>query len=353
MEINTMDLMKILAQRQGTLIQDPHDPEAIRNAVRLWAEVRTDPDSARRPDLLRDKQDALIGDGVNRRTGQVTNPIGFFTYTKKHPAFVTPIDITTWQAYLEGLGLSSSAVYARISRISSFYNWAMNDPMLSQRIRLNPVKLARPRAPKAYQNESAQALLDEEVKALVSVLKAKADAGDIVGKRDYALLLFYLTTGMRRREVIQLRWGDIRVNDSITLTGQVKGSEYVSRQIEDKHVQKALLDYLQASGRLASMSPDDPLWTRHDRAGKVKGPLTSHAFVKNLKQYAKLAGIRDIHLHQTRHTFARIVGEESGSILEAQDALGHKNLATTKVYLQRVSVKRDKFSRRITKRLGL
>jgi site-specific recombinase XerC len=75
--------------------------------------------------------------------------------------------------------------------------------------------------------------------------------------------------------------------------------------------------------------------------------------VKHPKSYARKAGPGDLHLHQSRHTYARWVGEGSGSLLEAQDALGHKNLATTKVYLQQVAVKKDKFSGRIGELLGL
>ena len=33
----------------------------------------------------------------------------------------------------------------------------------------------------------------------VEAVRAKAAAGEVVGKRDYALLLFYLVTGMRRQ----------------------------------------------------------------------------------------------------------------------------------------------------------
>jgi integrase len=49
-------------------------------------------------------------------------------------------------------------------------------------------------------------------------------------------------------------------------------------------------------------------------------------FSKNLKAYARDAGIEKIHIHQTRHTFARIISEETGSIVETQDALGQEIL---------------------------
>jgi integrase len=186
------------------------------------------------------------------------------------------------------------------------------------------------------------------------VVKTKADSDNIVGKRDYALLLFYLTTGMRRREVIQLTWGDMKINGIITLTTKAKGSEFISREVSDPSVKAALLDYLESSGRLAEMVPHSPLWTAHDRSGQNTGKaLTSHGFVKNLKRYAEQAGLGNIHLHQTRHSYARIVSEETGSVVEVQDALSHKNAATTRVYVQRIGIKRDKYSGKIAARLGL
>jgi hypothetical protein len=47
---------------------------------------------------------------------------------------------------------------------------AMSDPDLCQEISRNPVHLARLKAPKAYQTESPQTSIDEEVKALLAVV---------------------------------------------------------------------------------------------------------------------------------------------------------------------------------------
>ena len=312
-------------------------PPALQNAIMMWADATTDATSLRRHDLLRDKSKALAG---------------FFEHVQKGPDQVTQLDVKTWQAKLEHTHLSASSVYARISRISSFYEWALKDDTLAEALRYNPVKLARPKAPRAYQSDSTKSLSDQDAMILVEAVKAKADSGDVVGKRDYALLIFYMTTGMRRSEVINLTWGDLQINGTITVTAKVKGGDYDSRDIESPQVKTALLDYLQTSGRLATMTTDDPLWIRHDPNSNGQG-LTSHGFVKNFKRYARQAGLGDVHLHMTRHTFARQVGDESGSMIEVQDALGHKNLATTKVYLQRIGVKRDKYSSKIAARLGL
>ena len=66
-----------------------------------------------------------------------------------------------------------------------------------------------------------------------------------------------------------------------------------------------------------------------------------------------MAGIGPIHLHQLRRTFARMVAEQSGSLTETQEALGHRHLSTTRVYVQRVGVKRDRFSSVVSRILDL
>lgn len=307
---------------------------AILNAVALWTNATTS-DGIRRNDLIRDKQQVVTT---------------FFNFTKKHPADVTPLDVREWLAALEKQGRRPTTIYQRACLLTSFYDWALRDPALGSFIKSNPARLARPKAPKAYQTESSKSLSDEELESLISVVRQKALSGDIVGKRDYAILLLFMATGMRRTEILSLRGRDIKVNKSLVLTNRVKGGDYIGREISDPIVKEALVDYLNAVHRLSVFRTDAPIWTRHDYAGRPGAPLSSHCFVKNLKRYARAAGIDGFHLHQTRHTFARIVAEETGSILATQEALDHNNPSTTRVYVQRIAIKRDQHSERISQR---
>lgn len=310
---------------------------ALRNAVHLWSHSVTAASTEQRDALLRYKKKVVEA---------------FFAFTGKHPAEVKPANVQDWRKELEKQELSPNTIYSRVCFLSSFFQWAMRDPALREIITSNPVRLALPKAPKAYQTESVKAWTDEELQAIVDVVRAKANMGDIVGKRDYALLLFYLVTGMRRQEVIGLRGGNLKINEEfITLTGKVKGGDYVGREVRDPLLREALADYLSSCNRMGVLKTDSPLWTRHDRAGIPGAMLTSHAFVKNLQRYARAAGVGHVHLHQTRHSFARIVAEDTGSITDTQDALGHRNAATTRVYVQRIAVKKDKHSESITRRI--
>ena len=310
---------------------------ALLSAIHLWAAATTDAESACCEELLKAKRQAVSS---------------FFSFAGKDPGEISPLDVQEWRRQLEEKGFKQATVYARISRLSSFYEWAMKDSALSQFITSNPARLARPKCPKPYQTESAKALDDEKLAALFRVVREKAKSGDVVGKRDYALLLFFITTGMRRQEVIGLRGSDVELKkDELVVRCRVKGGDYIGRAINETLVREGLLDYLKSCDRLNTIGSNRPLWTRHDKAGRPGAPLSSHSFDKNLKRYARGAGIEKIHIHQTRHTFARIISEETGSIVETQDALGHKSLSTTRVYIGRIAVKRDKHSRQITARL--
>jgi integrase len=168
------------------------------------------------------------------------------------------------------------------------------------------------------------------------------------------MLLLYLATGMRRSEVIALRGGDIRIeDDEIIIRCFVKGGDYQNRALVSRRFRTALLDYLRSSRRLHALRDDGPLWTRHDRAGEPGEPLSSWSFVENLKRYAKEAGVGKFNLRRTRHTFARMVAERTGSLSETQEALGHRHAATTRVYVDSVAKKRDKHSRHILAALDL
>jgi integrase len=317
----------------------PNPVVALRNAAGLWAEQNTRSETLARAEKLKDKVSAVTS---------------FFEFAAKHPGDVTPGDVSRWREEMERRGLKPATVYARVSRVSAFYRWLMGDPQLSQFIRANPAAQARPRYPRPYQSESTKALSDGEMNSLVAAVRRLAESGSVVGKRDYALLLFYFLTGLRRSEVIGLRGKDLEVKDgTLVIKYRRKGGKFTAREVSDPSAQEALAAYLEAAGRQNVMGSERPLWTRHDRAGKPGAPLSSRAFVDNLKTYAREAGLSHIHLHQTRHTYARIVAEETGSYIEAQEALDHENQATTRVYVQRITVKRDRHGSKVANRMNL
>jgi integrase len=328
------------------LISPQGDLPAILAAARAWAEATTDRTLERRDDLVNDKSKVVAS---------------FFALTRKDPAEVRTPDVKEWQAKMEEQGVTASTIYTRTSMLSSFYRWAIANTPLGQQLTTNPVSLARPKKPKPYRTKRTKSLLDDELRALLTHVKALAEEpGDVAAKRDYALLQWYIKTGRRRSEVISLRGSDVQAKNVpaggaaervLVVRYRIKGGRYLVSELRDRAVIAALFDYLEVSGRHDVLGSERPLWTRHDRAGRPGAPLTSHAFAKNLKRYAREAGLDHVHLHMTRHTFARLVNEETGSLLETQEAMDHEDQATTRVYLESISIKRDKYSERVSKRI--
>lgn len=314
-------------------IRPAFDSLSLSRAVFTWADSTTQPSSPRRADLIRDK---------------CRDVESFFSGHGLSPLQASPNHVSAWRGELEKAGYATATIYSMISRLSSFYKWLQKDARFG--VIQNPVALARPPAPKTYQSESTSALDDEQVKTLLSHVRRKRG---LPAKRDYAMLLFYCLTGMRREEIARLTWGNLKLKgDRLTFTTRIKGGTLRTVELNHPLAKRALLDYLQAAGRLDQMKPDSPLWARHDRAaGGREARISSHGFVLGLKKYARECGVGYIHLHQTRHTYARIVADASGSLTETQEALGHRNAATTRVYVQRVGIKPDKHSKSVGDRI--
>lgn len=319
------------AEQTALAVTDRRDV-ALRAAVEVWAAGSTSATARRRDELIRKKR-KVVQD--------------FFVEVACDPCEVTPADVQGWCDRMRQDGRSASTVYTRVSFLSSFYAWAQRE----LGVRANPALLARPKAPKPYQTEATKSWTDAELHRITSVIAARAAGDNLVGKRDLALLLMYTSTGLRREEVIGLRGADVQVTEEgLVIGGRVKGGRYRAREVRDPETKAALIAYLTAANRLHVLKTDAPVWTRHDHPGLVGEALTSHAFARNLKLYAREAGIEHVHLHQTRHTFGRIVAEETGSMVATQDALDHANLSTTTVYVQRIAVKRDLHSAAVARR---
>jgi len=179
----------------------------------------------------------------------------------------------------------------------------------------------------------------------------------IRGKRDYALCLCYLMTARRRAEIIRLRWRDIEpvmfVEDGVQRPGWQytfigKGrSRSPDRAELAPCVKLAIDDYLRAAGRLATIGPDDPIFTKcEDRPGRggydLSQPLDVHAPGKIIERYARTIGMQHrITTHSFRHTCARERFNLTHDVREIQRLLRHSSLATTDIYLAQLNSAAD------------
>jgi integrase len=274
----------------------------------------------------------------------------FLDFCGKSAERVLPGDVEEWRWILKTEGLASGTVYNRISALSQFFEYLRNEVGMMRLIPINPAKVSLPKAAKPFQSESVKALSREELGKLLDVVAHRAHDQSPLHLRDFAILQFYIATGRRRAEIIGLRGNSIEIKeDRFVIKAKVKGGFFLNFELDDETTRNSLFDYLAATNRTEIFGVDEPLWLRHDKgagSNNNKG-LTSHGFARRMKIYAGEAGIRNFHIHRLRHTFAKIVSEYSESMAETQEALGHSNIKTTQIYVQRLAIKKDKHSKSI------
>ncbi len=308
----------------------------INSIVESWLTRTVNSSLKRSNDIRNDKSKAVFD---------------FFDFCGKSAIQVLPSDIEEWRLELKKENLSNGTIYNRISALSQFFEYLRIDAEMIKFIPINPAKVSLPKASKPFQSESVKALSADELFRLLEVVEIHSKDRKAVHLRDYSILQFYVATGKRRAEIINLRGNSIEIkNGRFLIKAKMKGGYFQNFELDDETTQNALFDYLAATDRSDIFGKDEPLWLRHDRgagsANKTKG-LTSHGFANRMKIYAVEAGIPDFHIHRLRHTFAKIVSEYSESMAETQEALGHSNIKTTQIYVKRLAVKKDKHSKSI------
>ncbi len=210
--------------------------------------------------------------------------------------------------------LADGTVYNRISALSQFFEYLRNEAGMIKIIPIHPAKVSLPKAGKPFQSESVKALSREELAKLLEAVENRARDKQPVHLRDLAILQFYVASGRRRAEIINLRGDSIEIKGGrFLIKAKVKGGFFLNFELNDETAKKALFEYLEATNRADIFGKNEPLWLRHDRGAKAskKKNLTSHGFVRRMEIYADEAGISRFHIHRLRHTFAKIVSEYS------------------------------------------
>jgi site-specific recombinase XerD len=140
--------------------------------------------------------------------------------------------------------------------------------------------------------------------AEVGKLLATAKGQDFDARRDTAILMLFLDTGMRLGELSGLKVEDIDFTDNVALV-LGKGRRPRACPFGSK-VARALDRYLRAR-RQHRDAEREQLWL-----GK-RGALTATGVEQMVRRRAKQAGIEGLHPHIFRHTFAHTWRMDGGS----------------------------------------
>ena len=151
------------------------------------------------------------------------------------------------------------------------------------------------------------------------------------------IVIVALNTGMRRGEILNLKWEQVDLKHGFILLDITKNGE--RREIPINTTLEYLFNEMPHS--------IESIYVFTDRNGKPYGDI-KHSFATALKK----AGIRDFRFHDLRHTFASHLVMSGIDLTSVKELLGHKSLTMTMRYSHLTAGHKRKAVNELDKVLG-
>ncbi len=183
------------------------------------------------------------------------------------------------------------------------------------------------------QETTHTALTREQARSLLAAI----DLSKNMGKRDFALIVLLLRTGLRRAEAADLTLKDLSQEQGhhIALIQHGKGDK--RRRVKlPVDVRRAITEYLEAVGRTPEVTPPDaPLFVRFKKGDKPKTQGLNGLDIERIVEgYARQIGV-DLTPHGLRASFVTLALEGGAKLEQVQYAAGHADPRTTERYQKR------------------
>ncbi len=225
-------------------------------------------------------------------------------------------------------GLSNTTVNRHNTLLSSALNYAVRMQMLPK----NPAKAVKP---PREDNREMVVLNEDQIKKLLDNCE-----DDWI----YNIIYFSVNTGMRRGEVIGLRWKDVEFNNKVVRVNQIcqrirnKGiifkepkTQASRRSIAISRDLIKLLKNIRKKQNEQKLFMGEKYYTEQNLVfcNDDGTPMNPQGVTRKFKQVAKSAGFPDMRLHDLRHTHASLLLSKNISPKVIQERLGHKNISQT------------------------
>lgn len=187
---------------------------------------------------------------------------------------------------------SPANAHQHFRALKTFFNWLLDEEELDR----SPMRTMRP--PTVTEKE-VPVIADDDLAKLFRTCKGKSYAD----RRDTAILMLFLDTGVRLSELTDRRVGDIDL-DMMVLRVLGKGDKWRSVPF-GRTCATALDRYLRAAARHKGKSLTEDMWLWWGERNRMQR-LTIWGVGSMLKRRCSEAGIEELHPHQFRHTFAHL-----------------------------------------------
>lgn len=244
-----------------------------------------------------DRQDVILGWWKNK--------LG--AYTLAAAATKPAVLASARDALMTKEGLSPATVNRYLSALSKAFSNAVQE---WHWLRDNPLR----NISKAEEPRGRVRYLDDEERARLLEACRKSEYKPL-----YLMVLFAMTTGMRRGELVGLRWQDIDLERRIAVLQNTKNGDRRSVPIVPE-----VAALLREHGKVRQLGKDQVFI--------VGGAPEMWLFDRAWYAALKAAKVRDFRWHDLRHTAASYLAMSGATTAEIAAVLGHRTLQMVKRY---------------------
>jgi len=237
------------------------------------------------------------------------------------PQALTKIDARQYRQHLLNEKARPATINRKLAALRAYSDWAKASGQVEYSL-VNGIKnvAEQKHAPK-WLNKKEQAALEREAEKLLST--AKTVPAIRQAKRDYAIVVMLLNTGLRISELCDLDVGDVDTGDR---KGEVRvrhGKGSKARTIPlNKLTRRVVKEWLDKRPECKS----EALFV--SKFGDRMATRVVQSMVEELGRRADV----DASPHTLRHSFAKNLVDNGVSLEKVAALLGHSNLNTTAVY---------------------
>jgi site-specific recombinase XerD len=230
---------------------------------------------------------------------------------------LTPWAANRWVTEQRKEGLKEEGIASRLSALKVF-----SKKYVCEHLELSNVDLLRKVPRITPPDKPIPALTEDEREAILESFTG----GSMESIRNRALLGTYMATGLRFREVIDL---ELEKTDRISgeITVKVKGGGQRVVRLSPRAL-KFLKEYLKVR---PPNSQSGKLWLTTEGT-----PLTYWGGQSVFRRLKAKTGLKKLHAHVLRHTFAQVALGKGAERAMVQDMMGHKSDAMSRRYASNV-----------------
>ena len=215
--------------------------------------------------------------------------------------------------------LSTATVHGHVRTLRAFFSWLLREEF----IQVNPTTGLKP--PKLDQ-KVITILSDEEIRTIINTFipKQPSDA------RNQTIFMMLIDAGLRIGEIVRLKMDDLHLDEGIIkVLGKGKKERFVPI---GSNSQKVLQRYLFRYRPRQNHSQNEHVFL--SIGGK---PLTENSLKLMFARLTQRSGVKRLHAHLCRHTFATKFLINGGDVFTLQQILGHSTLEMVRHYVNLAS----------------